>query len=784
MTKHQQKPASFLERLIFNNRPAVILVCLLISVFLFYQAAQVRPSTSFEKMIPLGHPYIQNMLQHRDDLANLGNTVRISVAAKDGDIFSRDYMETLRQIHDEVFYIQGVDRSNMKSLWSPSVRWTEVTEQGFAGGEVIPQTYDGSPESLDDLRSNILKSGQVGRLVANDFKSSTIDVPLMESYSDPEDRSKQIKLDYQEFSHELEEKIRDKYEAQNPNVEVHIIGFAKKVGDLIDGLVGVALFFFVAIGITLALLLWFTRCFKSTIAVVVTTLIAVAWQLGLLHTLGFGLDPYSMLVPFLVFAIGISHGVQKINGIAMASGETDDPLAAARMAFRQLFIPGMVALASDAVGFVTLLLIDIGVIRELAIGASLGVAVIILTNLILLPVAISYMGISQRAVKQAREEAARNHPFWRLLSNFANPVVAPISIVIALLAVGGGLWYGQNLKIGDLDQGAPELHPDSRYNLDNDFVIRNYSTSSDVLVVMVKTAPEGCAHYDTLAAMDELMWKMENTEGVQSAVSMVTVARQSIKGMNEGSLKWETLSRNQFVLNSSIARAEGMYNSDCSLAPVLVFLNDHKAETLEHVVSAAREFAEENNREGLEFVLAAGNAGIEAATNEVIAASETTMLIAVYAAVSFMCLLTFRSVAATLCIVLPLVLTSILGNALMAFMGIGVKVATLPVIALGVGIGVDYGIYIYSRLESYLRQGMTLQEAYYETLKSTGKAVIFTGICLAIGVFTWVFSAIKFQADMGLMLTFMFLWNMVGAIWLLPALARFLIKPEKLRQEL
>jgi len=602
----------------------------------------------------------------------------------------------------------------------------------------------------------------------------------MESYSDPEDRSKQITLDYQKFSHELEEKIRDKYETQNPNVEIHIIGFAKKVGDLIDGLVGVALFFFVAIGITLALLLWFTRCVKSTMAVVVTTLIAVIWQLGLLHTLSFGLDPYSMLVPFLVFAIGISHGVQKINGIAMASGETDDPLVAARLAFRQLFVPGMVALASDAVGFVTLLLIDIGVIRELAIGASLGVAVIILTNLILLPVAISYLGISQRSVKQAREEASREHPFWRLLSNFANPVVAPISIVIALIAVGGGLWYGQNLKIGDLDQGAPELRPDSRYNQDNDFVINNYSTSSDVLVIMVKTAPEGCAHYDTLAAMDELMWKMENTAGVQSAVSMVTVARQSIKGMNEGSLKWETLSRNQFVLNNSIARAEGMYNGDCSLAPLLVFLNDHKAETLEHVVSAAREFAEANNREGLEFVLAAGNAGIEAATNEVIAASETTMLIAVYAAVSFMCLLTFRSVAATLCVILPLVLTSILGNALMAFMGIGVKVATLPVIALGVGIGVDYGIYIYSRLETYLRQGMTLQEAYYQTLKSTGKAVIFTGICLAIGVFTWVFSAIKFQADMGLMLTFMFLWNMVGAIWLLPALARFLIKPAKL----
>ncbi|MDP2243952.1 RND family transporter [Pseudomonas sp.] len=783
MSKHQQQPASVLERLIFNNRPAVIVLCLLISVFLFYQAAQVRPQTSFEKMIPLGHPYIQKMIEHRNDLANLGNTVRISVEALDGDIFSKEYMETLRLINDEVFYISGVDRSGLKSLWSPSVRWTEVTEEGFAGGEVIPQTYDGSSDSLEELRSNILKSGQVGRLVANNFKSSIVDVPLLESYPDPNDQSKLIPLDYQAFSHELEDKIREKFQTQNPNVKVHIIGFAKKVGDLIDGLVGVAMFFAVAIGITFVLLLWFTNCFKSTIVVISTTLIAVIWQLGLLHTLGFGLDPYSMLVPFLVFAIGISHGVQKINGIAMASGEATTPLAAARMAFRQLFIPGLVALLSDAVGFITLLLIDIGVIRELAIGASLGVAVIILTNLILLPVMISYIGISKKAVKVSREEAAKDHPVWRMISNCAHPMVAPVSVLIAVVALAGGAWYGQNLKIGDLDQGAPELHPDSRYNLDNDFVIRNYSTSSDVLVVMVKTGSEGCSTHQTLSAMDELMWTMENTEGVQSAISMVTVSRQVIKGMNEGNLKWETLSRNQDVLNNSIARADGLYNADCSVAPVLVFLNDHKAETLERAVAVVEDFAKETNKEGLEFILAAGNAGIEAATNEVIAASETTMLLAVYAAVSIMCLLTFRSIAATLCVILPLVLTSVLGNALMAYMGIGVKVATLPVIALGVGIGVDYGIYIYSRLETFLRQGLSLQEAYYETLKSTGKAVLFTGVCLAIGVATWMFSAIKFQADMGLMLTFMFLWNMIGAIWLLPALARFLINPEKLRNK-
>lgn len=781
MSKHRQDNATFLERLIFNNRPVVILLCALVTVFLSYHALQIRPSTSFEKMIPLSHPFIQNMIKHQNDLANLGNTVRISVEAKDGDIFDKEYMETLRQIHDEVFYINGVDRSGLKSLWSPSVRWTEVTEEGFDGGEVIPQTYDGSEDSLNELRDNVLKSGQIGRLVANNFKSAIVDVPLQESYPDPEDQSKLIKLDYQKFSHELEEKIREKYQAQNPNVEIHIVGFAKKVGDLIDGLMAVVAFFGIAFIITLIMLYWFTWCIRSTISVLITTLIAVIWQLGLVRLVGFGIDPYSMLVPFLIFAIGISHGVQKINGIALQSGEADNALTAARRTFRQLFLPGMIAILADAIGFIALLIIDIGVIHELAIGASIGVAVIVFTNLILLPVAISYLGISKKAIERSKRDAVREHPFWRFLANVAHPTVAPIIVVVALAGGVGAFFYQKAyLQVGDLDQGAPELRPDSRYNLDNDFIVDNYSTSSDVLVVMVKTAPEGCSTHMAMAPIDELTWKMENTPGVQSAVSLVTVSKQVIKGSNEGNLKWETLARNQDVLNSSIARAEGMYNSDCSLAPVMVFLNDHKAETLKRAVKAVQEFAAENNRDGLEFVLASGNAGIEAATNEVISQSEMMMLSLVYAWVAVMCLITFRSIPATICIVLPLVLTSVLGNALMAFLGIGMKVATLPVIALGVGIGVDYGIYIYSRLESFLRAGLPLQEAYYETLKSTGKAVLFTGLCLAIGVATWIFSAIKFQADMGLMLTFMFLVNMIGAMLLLPALARFLVNTEKL----
>jgi predicted RND superfamily exporter protein len=241
------------------------------------------------------------------------------------------------------------------------------------------------------------------------------------------------------------------------------------------------------------------------------------------------------------------------------------------------------------------------------------------------------------------------------------------------------------------------------------------------------------------------------------------------------------------------------------MAPVIIYLNDHKAETLETVVAAVENFKDsydddvdmkfygyryneleqaiedgEIDSVPVRFQLASGNAGIEAATNQVIADAQGTMLIFVYVVVFVLCFITFRSLRAVACILIPLALTSILSQALMTYLDIGVKVATLPVIALGVGIGVDYGIYIYNRLEVMILAGKSMQEAFFETLRSTGKAVSFTGVTLAIGVATWMLSPIKFQADMGILLTFMFLWNMLGALILLPALASFLLKPESM----
>ncbi len=771
------RSGSPIERLFFNNRIAVIVVCALLTVFFAFQATRLELNASFEKTIPLEHPYVQNYLAHQAELIGLGNSVRIAVANPKGTIYDAAYLETLKKLSDELFLTPGVNRVQMKSLWTPSTRWVGVTEEGLEGGPVIPDGYDGSPDSLQQLSANIARSGEIGQIVALDARSSVIYVPLLSA--DAEGKP----LKYADFAETLEE-LRAKYEAEG--VEVHITGFAKIVGDLIDGVRAVMIFFAVSLLITTAFVYAYTRCVRSTLLVVMVSVIAVVWQLGMLPTLGYVLDPYSILVPFLVFAIGMSHGAQKMNGIMQDIGRGMDKLVAARFTFRRLFLAGLTALVADAVGFAVLLVIDIQAIRELAVAASIGVAMLIFTNLILLPILLSYTGVSPLAARrslsaEAGESAgAGKHWLWAFLDRFTRRRWAAGALAVATLLGIAGFGVSTQLKIGDLDPGAPELRADSRYNQDVAYINKAYGASSDVMAVMVKT-PEGeCSRYETLNKVDALEWQLRQLDGVESTNTLSLLNRRVLAGVNEGNPKWYEFLPNQDMLNMVTSGApRGLYNDSCSLLTLYVYLRDHKAETLSRVVAEVEAFARANDDEHATFLLAAGSAGIEAATNVVVRDAWHQMLFLVYGAVVLLCFITFRSWKAVIIAILPLVLTSVLSEALMVVLGIGVKVATLPVIALGVGIGVDYALYILSVTLAQIREGKSLSESYYRALLFTGKVVMFTGCTLAVGVITWLASPIKFQADMGLLLAFMFLWNMLGALILLPALAHFLLKERK-----
>ncbi|NMF91475.1 efflux RND transporter permease subunit [Aromatoleum petrolei] len=781
LAEFDRNSGNALERMIFNHRLAVMVLCAFVTVALALVAAtKLHLNASFESMLPQSQPYIQNYLDNRNELRGLGNVLRVVVASREGDIFDPAYQDTLKKINDELILTPGVDRAWVKSLWTPSVRWTEVTEEGFQGGPVMPDAYDGSPKATEALKLNIARAGIVGRFVGNDFKSSMIFVPLLDK-----DPATGAPIDYRALSATLEDNIRTKFEQgggqATPAVNIHIIGFAKLVGDLIDGVSQVMTYFAIAALIAIIVIFAYTRCARSTALVVACSVVAVVWQLGLIAGLGFALDPFSILVPFLIFAIGVSHGAQKMNGIVQDIARGTHRLIAARFTFRRLFLAGMTALVADAVGFAVLMVIDIPVIQSLALSASIGVAVLIFTNLILLPVLLSYTGVSATAAQRSlKAESSASTGLWAWLERFTERRWAIGAIAVSAILTVAGFVVSLQLKIGDLEPGAPELRADSRYNRDNAFITANYSLSSDQFAVIVKTAAEGCLKYDTLIEADRLAWTLQQVPGVQTTVFLGDAVRQITAGSYEGNPKWVTLARNQDVLNYGAQQASvnnpDLFNNDCSVMPVIAYLTDHRAETLDRVVAAAAGFAEAHSSPERAFLLAAGSAGIEAATNIVVKEANRTMLFYVYGAVIVLCFITFRNWRAVVVAVVPLVVTSILCEALMVVLGIGVKVGTLPVIALGVGIGVDYALYLLSIQLAQQRADATLAEAHRCALQFTGKVVALVGVTLAAGVVTWIWSPIKFQADMGILLTFMFVWNMVGALILIPALSHFLLK--------
>ena len=773
-SRFDQQSGSLLERLIFNHRRVVLIACLLVTALLGQQFLGLRLNASFEKMLPQHEEYIENYLANQRDLKGLGNSVRIAVETDGESIFSGDYLETLRKINDEVFLIPGVDRSAMKSLWTPATRWSAVTEDGLEGGPVMPEAYDGSTASLATVRANVERSGEIGQLVAPNFKSSVLFVPLLDRNNETGEP-----LDYRVLSHRLEA-VRDVYAGEH--IRIHITGFAKMIGDLLDGLHQILAFFAVAVLATCCILYLYTRCLRSTLLVVVCSITAVIWQLGFVAIIGAELDPYSILVPFLIFAIGMSHGVQKMNGIMQDIGRGTHRWIAARYTFRRLFMAGLTALLCDTVGFAVLITIQIPVIQSLALIASLGVATLVFTNLVLLPVLLSFVGVSRRAALRslARDQLDQESRLMRFFARFVERRSALGAIIVAAVLGGACALISLDLQVGDIDPGAPELRANSRYNLDNGFMTTNYAASSDVFVVMVKTPKYGCTGYDTLARVDELSAELRQLPGVESTNSLADLSRFAASGMNEGSPKWYELVRTQSMLNAITYRApRDLFNETCDLLSLIVYLHDHRAETLTRVVDHVAAFSRANDTPDVRFLMAAGNAGIEAATNIVVDRSTYQMLALVYGAVTLLCLAAFRSWRATVAALVPLVLTSLICQALMVFLGIGVKVATLPVVALGVGIGVDYALYIMAVMLAYLRVDADLPTAARHARLFTGRVVMITGFTLAVAVASWAWSPIKFQADMGILLAAMFLLNMLGALILLPAISTFLLSPRR-----
>jgi uncharacterized protein len=827
----------FSDLLLAFRHPLSVLFAAM-TLFFGYSASNVKLDPGFLKLIPIRHEYMQTMFEYLKDF-NDANMLLVNLRWKgEGDIYNAEFMGAMQKANDDVFFIPGVNRTQVSSIFTPSTYYIEITESGFDGRPVVPAKFSGTPEQLDEVRHNVGLSGQIGLIVSNDQKAALIRANLQEvdtndpaaaerfyravmtrlgdirgRFESPTKYTYTLKRDraplkagdtvaegfvdygwmlrFQQFQTANpdggEALVVDGGDlavasAANPDyndkLEVNIIGFAQLLADVINGLIGVFAFFALAFVITLALLFAYTRSLRMTVTALIVALLPVVWLIGLLPLIGFGVDPMSILVPFLIFSIGVSHAVQMTNAWRLEAAAGASSIEASRAAFRKLFVPGAVALLTNALGFGVIMMIDIPIVHELGITACLGVLLMIVTNKMILPIILTHITLEDSSKRYSAQAAAggAQSRLWAAIARCAEPRVALGVFAATLVLLGASAIVSRGLVIGDSGRGVPELHKDARYNLDNDQIGNTYNIGTDLLTVIAEAKDfqgDSCLHYEVVSLLDRFELFLRGIDGVQSVTSAAGVGKLVISAFSEGTPRFRTLPRSDAGLSVGSRAFDpnlGLNNEGCRAIKVMVFTKNHDGTTIAHVVEEIKTFIAANKVEGVNLRLASGNVGVMAATNEAVAAAEIGMLLAIFGALALLCLLTFRSFKAMLCVLVPLTVVSIFCNALMATLGIGLKVATLPVVALGVGVGVDYGIYLFECIKHDLAGGASFREAFHSAMRQRGTAAVFTAITMAIGVATWTLSALKFQGDMGLLLAFMFLVNMLGAICLLPAL--------------
>ncbi|MFL9872898.1 efflux RND transporter permease subunit [Paraburkholderia megapolitana] len=757
-----------LENVFFGHRAVTLSVITVFTTVMAFFAVQLRMEAGFEKQMPIGHEYINTFQQYRSDLFG-ANRLTVVVRARKGNIWSPQALARLYQVTQAVTFLPNVDRQGVQSLWTPNTYINEITEDGFRAQPVIDGSITSdqlTPKLVEHIRQSTTEGGYIGTLVSHNQSSAMITAELNERNATGKP------LDYVKFNRELE-KLRAQYE--DAGYEIQIIGFAKQIGDIADGATAVLGFCGIALVLTALAVYWYSHSLRFTVLPIVCSLTSLVWQFGTLKLLGFGLDPLGVLVPFLVFAIGVSHGIQQINHIVRELSHGKSSLEAARHSFSGLLIPGTLALLTAFVSFITLLLIPIPMVRELAITASLGVGYKIVTNLIMLPVAASCFNFTKAYADRALHKRERRSAWLRTLARVAEPRNARIVVALTAILFVLAAWQSRDRVVGTLQPGAPELRADARYNRDAVSIANNYDVGLDWLTVVFESAGSvACDNPGVGLFEDDFASTMQREPGVVSVESYPAMLRTYNEGYNEGNPKMNVVPTdpgNYGALSAEIGRVKGYMRKDCSMTAVHLFLTDHKSTTLTRVLDDVKEYRATHHQSGVTIRLAAGNAGVIAATNDEVAKSELPMMLYVYAAILILVFIAYRDVRAMVACCAPLTVATFIGYWFMKELQIGLTVATLPVMVLAVGIGVDYAFYIYNRLQLHMANGQTIVKAVEYAMFEVGVATIFTAITLAIGVATWSFSALKFQADMGKLLAFMFIVNLLMAMTALPALA-------------
>lgn len=749
-------------------RPKLFLLLIIGITLLFASRIPgVKMYSDFSDLLPQQHPYIQLHNELRDTFGG-ANNVMVAIEVSEGDIFTNDTLSLIHELTQKVDSLPGINHNLVSSLTHRTVRRVWLTETGDVNSSphYDPLKLKMSDVELDNMRQDVLANQRVyGLLVAPDMKSALIKATFNEGA-----------LDYEAVFSAMQTARQD---MDRPDVDIHVTGQPMLVGWVFTYVDQILLIFMLTMAIMLTLLIAYFRSLYGVVLPLLGIVLSTTWGLGILSILGYNLDPLTLVVPFLISARAMSHGIQLVERYYTELEHTDDNKKAARNTFDSLFRPGSLGVVSDAIGLLLISLGSVPINTKLAHYASLWAFMVIFVVLIFIPLML-YVLPKPKARKSSQSAVDSLLP--RLANSLGSRKGASSILLLFALFMVGGSYLSSWVQVGESESGSPILYPDHDYNISSKKINDNFPGSEEMFIVAETDKNGGIKRPEVLRALDDFQNYMLYDPELGGAKGVPDLIKQVNRIFHNNDPRWAIIPDTDayvgglmfaYMASSPVPGAEKEFiDTDERQANMVFYYKDHKGETIRRAIHRVKEWSANvgSSVEGLTIRLAGGVVGVTAAINE--AAFETNMIVIplVLALIFAFVTLFYWSLHAGWLMMLAMAFATTLTYAYMGVKGIGINVNTVPIIAVGIGIGIDYSIYVMDRIREEIGKGLDLGAAISRTISTTGKAVGFTAMTLICGVVMWVFvSDLRFQADSALLLCVMLILNAVAAMFLVPA---------------
>lgn len=771
--------AAYINFLIKFRIPVLIVVTA-VTLFLGWHLRNMQVYTNFFDLYPPGHPYIQLYQQYRK-MFGTANVLMIMVERKGDDIFNVETINKINKATIQVMETPGVNPYQVRSLTHPKMKNIRITGAMITA---YPIMYPAPPKTPDDVRpikkAVYTNEGVHGFFVSRDNSAALISAGFWEEGVDFRNlytRLNALKTDIE----------------SDGNHNVHIAGFPMLYSWIFSYKDAILWVISVTVAIILIMLWFYFRTFTGVWVPLFSGLLSSILALGLAGYFGFNLDPLVLVVLVLITARALSHSVQSMeryheeyHRLEREQGDKANKMDAIMSSYLSLFSPAIVSIAADGFATLTLALAHIPLIQKLAYVSAFWIFTITISVVTLHPIILYYIPPPPHDPKAGTRFSDKlyntvNRMMVRISQGNARYYVLG-SFTVALVV---GMIFAHDLKIGDVSIGKALMYNDHEYNVAYDKINEKFVGASQLVILAEGKEAGVIKDPNVLQTLEKFQRFMEQQNLVGGSITITTMARRLYQMYQEGIPKWGIIPDNprdvgnifyQFLNTVGSDDLDLFLDKNSQNATITVFYKDYNHETVVGSIHKAQQFIDENPTENLQFRLAGGLLGILAAVNEEVEWSYKWNLILVMVTVFVLSMLTYASVVGALIVMIPSIVAQPLSEAFMYWMGIDANINSLPVAAVGIGIGIDYGYYVLSRIVEEFQRCGDHEKAIEEALMTTGRAIMFTGTTLTVSVIFWVFFPMKFQSEMAILLTLLLFFHVVGALAFIPGMVS-LLKP-------